>query len=82
MYSAIIGYYKILNIIPYDIYKSLLLIYFMYSTLYLLIPFSSFIPHPTLSPLVTLSTFLLRICFCFMYRFTYYFYILHISTQK
>ena len=42
-FFSIIGYYKILNIIPCAI---LLLIYFMYSSLYLLIPYSQFVPLP------------------------------------
>ena len=36
---------------------SLLVIYFMYSSVYMSIPISQFIPPPRLSPLVTISLF-------------------------
>ena len=53
----IIGYHKILNIVPCAISKSLVFIHSLDSGVYLLIPYSSFILPPPLSPLVTISLF-------------------------
>ena len=51
---SIIGYYKTMNIALCAIYSRSLFIYFMYSSVYLLIPNSKCIP-PHLSTLVTIN---------------------------
>ena len=46
-FSSVIGYYKILSIVPCAICSgSLLVMYFTYNSVYLLIPNSKFIPPP------------------------------------
>ena len=54
---SIVGYYKILNIVPCSISNSSLLIYFTYSSLCPLIQYSSFVPLPSLPHLETISLF-------------------------
>ena len=55
-FFSLICYYKILSIIPCAIQYFLLIIYFIYSSVYMLIPNFYFIPPP-LSLLVTRSLF-------------------------
>ena len=53
-FFSIIGYYKILNIVPCAI-QEILVAYFVYSGVYLLTLNSQFTPSPL--PLVTISLF-------------------------
>ena len=61
-FFSIIGYYKILNIVPCASSRSLLFIYFKYSSLHLLIPSSKFIPPRPRSGFFAVCLF----CFVFV----------------
>ena len=54
--SSHIGHYRLLSRVPCAISRFVLAIYFIYSSVYMSIPISQFIPPP-LSPLVTISLF-------------------------
>ena len=67
-FLQIIFHYRLLHWILFPVLfsKSSLLIYFMYSRLYLLISYSFYFPPslPVLSPVVTLSSFSVLSLFC------------------
>ena len=65
IFFSIIGYYKILHIISCTLQQ--ILIYFTYSALHLLIPYSWFIPHH-LSHLIIIVCFFF-VCFCVVNKF-------------
>ena len=57
-------------------------IFFLYSSVYMSVPNSLTIPPPDSSPLVTISSLSLWVCFCFVNKFiciSFFFKILHIS---
>ena len=64
-----IYYYRVLSRVPHATRESLLVIYFIYSSMYLSISNSQFIPSPC-SLLVTIISFLnLWLYFCFVNKF-------------
>ena len=73
-FFSIIGYYKILNIIPILYSRSLLLIYFLHSSEYLLTQAPN-LSLPTPFPLVNLNLFfyICESCFCFINSFVSFF---------
>ena len=60
-FFSMVGYYKILTEFPVLYSKLLLVIYFIYSNMYILVPNSKFI-LPTPFPLVTISLFPMSLC--------------------
>ena len=63
-FFSIIGYYKTLSTVPCS--KSLLFISFIYSSVYLLISNSQFIPLFSFPPLVTIGLFCMSVSLCFI----------------
>ena len=85
IFKIIFHYKSLWDIVQFPVAysKSLLVIYFIYSCICLLIPYSQFIPSPHLSPLVTRSLFSMsvslflifkQIHLCYFLDFTYKWY--------
>ena len=63
--------YRLLQNIEFPVLysRSLLVIYFIYSSVCMLIPSSRFIPSHDVSPLVTISLFSISVRLCFAFKF-------------